>query len=138
MNRNAWRLALPWLALLAFWLAVAWLRYGFIGSPEVAQLCDAGQPPAWCGVRHVLVLGFLYYIYGVAALAAAAFALFGKRMWLAWLAAALGALSLVLFCFEAGALALLIGCLRLLRLQQAARAPVEPYRQRDRQVQTQP
>jgi hypothetical protein len=138
MNRHAWRLALPWLVLLVFWLAAAWLRYDFIGSSAIAQICDAGQPPAWCGVRRVLVLGFLYYIYGIAALVAAVFALFGKRVWLAWLAAALGALALVLFCFEAGALALLIGCLRLLRLQQATRAPVEQHRQRDRQVQTQP
>jgi hypothetical protein len=138
MNRQAWRLTLPWLALLLFWLVAAWLRYGFLGSPAITLLCDAGQPPAWCVARRVLVFGFLYYIYGTAALIAAVCSLFGKRMWLAWLAAALGALSLLLFCFEAGALALLIGCLRLLRLQQAARAPVEQNRQRNRQVQTQP
>ena len=138
MKRQAWRIALPWLALIGFWLAVAWLRFGFVSSAAVAQLCDAAQPPVWCGVRRVLVLGFLYDVYGVAAMIAAVLSLFTRRVWLAWLAAALGALSLLLFCFETGALALLIGCLRLLRLQQTPRAPVEQHRQRDRQIQTQP
>jgi hypothetical protein len=138
MNRQAWRSIGPWLLLAVCWLAFAWLRYGFIGSAAVAQTCAASQPPAWCNIRQTLVLGFLYDIYGIAALIIAALALFVKRAWLAWLAAALGALALVLFCFESGALALLIGCLRLLRLQLAARAPGKPHRHGDRQVQAQP
>lgn len=138
MSPRAWRIALPWLALALFWLAVAWLRFGFISATAVAQICDAGQPPAWCGVRRVLVLGFLYDVYGVAALIAALLSLFVRCAWLAWLAAALGALSLLLFCFETGALALLIGGLRLLRLQQTPRAPVEQHRQGQREIQTQP
>lgn len=138
MSGRAWRLLPPWLLLAAFWLAFAWLRYDFIGSTAVAQVCGANQPPAWCGIRQALVLGFLHDVYGMAALVAAALALFARRAWLAWLAATLGALALTWFCFESGALALLIGCLRLLRLQLAARAPGEKQRQRDRQVQTQP
>jgi len=42
---------------------------------------------------------------------------------LAWLAAALGALALQLYNYEPGALALLLGCLRLLHLQGAANPP---------------
>jgi hypothetical protein len=67
--------------------------------------------------RQWLVLGFLNNTYGIAALAAAALALALKQPWAAWLAAALGAFALEMYCFEPGALALLIGCLRLLRIQ---------------------
>jgi hypothetical protein len=41
----------------------------------------------------------------------------------ACLAAALGALALEMFCYEAGALALLVGCLLLVRLQSRRTAP---------------
>jgi hypothetical protein len=138
MSSVPWQRALPWLLLLAIGGAAAWLRYDFIESTAVAQRCTSGHAPGWCGVRHALVLGFLYGVYGVVALAAALAALFSKRPWLAWLAASLGALALLLYCFEAGALALLIGCLRLLRLQHTAATPGEQHRQRDRQIQSQP
>jgi hypothetical protein len=133
------RIAASWLALLAVGLAAAGLRYAFIESSAVAQLCSAGHEPAWCSVRQWLVLGFLYGVYGIVALIAAVVALWSRRAMLAWLAAALGAFALILYCFEAGALALLLGCLRLLRLQAAScMAPREPHRQRNGQVQSQP
>ncbi|MEP6896971.1 MAG: hypothetical protein ABI870_00445 [Rhodanobacter sp.] len=138
MTLTRWQRALPWLLLLAGGGAAAWLRYGFIESHAVTQLCDAGQMPWWCGVRHALVLGFLYGIYGIVALFAALLALRSKNPWLAWLAAVLGAMALLLYCFETGALALLIGCLRLLRLHDPAGVPAEQDRHRDRKVQTQP
>jgi hypothetical protein len=134
-----WRHALSWFALLVVGLVATWLRYGFIEPRTVAQLCDAGHVPLWCSARQWLVLGFLYDVYGVAAVLAAVAALLGERPWLAWLAAALGAFALQLYCYETGALALLVGCLRLLRLQvSTGRSPGEQYRQRDRQIQSQP
>jgi hypothetical protein len=138
LSRQHWRIAMPWLALIVFWLAALWLRLGFISSTTVTQICEVGQPPAWCGVRQVLIFGFLYDVYGVAALLAAVMSLFARRVWPAWLAAALGALSLLLFCYETGALALLVGGLRLLRLQLTPGTPVEQHRQRQGQIQTQP
>lgn len=135
------RLALPWLLLLAVGLLAAALRYGLIERSVMGQLCGGEHGPLWCTWRQWLVLGFLNNVYGVAALVAAAAALLWKRGWLAWLAAALGVFALQLYCFESGALALLIGCLRLLRWQaQVPRGvpPVEQHRQRDQQVQPQP
>ena len=67
----------------------------------------------------------------------AVLALLRQRPWLAWLAAALGVFALELYCFEARALVLLLGCLRLLRLQARA-APIEQHRQRQQQIQSQP
>jgi hypothetical protein len=131
------RRALPWLLLLAVALGAAWLRYGLIESSAIGQRCSAADVPAWCHGRQLLVLGFLHNVYGFAALAAAALALWRQRIGLAWLAAALGMLALELYGVEAGALALLIGSLRLLRLQARA-APLDQHRHGQQQVQSQP
>lgn len=112
-QRHAW----PWLLLLVVGVLAAVLRYGVIEPSGTAQLCESGRGPAWCAARQWLVIGFLNNTYGIAALVAAALALVLKQPWAAWLAAALGAFALEMYCFEAGALALLIGCLRLLRIQ---------------------
>ena len=78
-------------------------------------------------------------VYGLIALATATLALLSKRPWAAWLAAAAGVFALELYCFEPGALALLIGCLRLLRLQmRPSTPPLGQHRQRDQQTQSQP
>ena len=136
-QQTLWPRALPWLALLAVALITLWIRYGLIESSAMGQLCSDARSPWWCAGRQWLVLGFLHNVYGVLALLAAALALLQKRLWVAWLAAALGVFALELYCFQTGALALLIGCLRLLRLQ-ANTSPVTPDRPRDSQAQPQP
>ena len=146
-TKSSWpRLALPWLLLLVVGLAAAALRYDLIESSAMADLCSSGQASAWCGRRLWLILGFQHHaydvsLYGVVALAAAILSLWRKQVWIAWLAAALGVFALQLYCVEPGALALLIGSLRLLRLQARrlpGMPPAEQHRQRDRQVQSQP
>lgn len=128
---------LPWLALLVVGLAAAWLRYGLIQPSHIAAMCGDAGSPWWCPLRQWMVLGFLHDVYGVLALVAAACALFSGRLALAWLAAALGLFALELYCYETGALALLVGCLRLLRVQ-AGLSPVVQDRPRQRDVQRQP
>lgn len=137
MNSKLMRQALPWLLLVVVALGAAWLRYGLIESSAIGQQCGGANVPAWCHWRQALVLGFLHDVYGIAALAAAALALWRQRLWLAWLAAALGIFALELYCFEAGALALLTGSLRLLRLQ-ARPAPLDQHRHGQQQVHSQP
>jgi hypothetical protein len=137
MSRSAIANLLPWLALLAVGLATAWLRYGLIQPSHVAALCGDAGSPAWCTWRQWLVLGFLHDVYGVLALVAAALALFSRRPAVAWLAAALGLFALGLYCYQAGALAFLVGCLRLLRLQ-AGTSPGAQYRPGQGEVQGQP
>lgn len=139
MTVRRWQLALPWLLLLAVGLVAAWLRFGLVESSVIGQQCSVTGAPWWCAWRHVLVLGFLRNVYGIAALVLAALALLRPRLWLAWLAAALGVFALELYCFQSGALALLVGCLRLLRTQAQLRMPpVDQHRQRQREVQTEP
>jgi hypothetical protein len=111
------RKALPWLLLIIVGVAAAVVRYRLVEPSAVVQLCMSGHGPWWCGVRQAIVLGFLHNVYGIAALIAAALSLLWNRPWTAWLAAALGVFALEMYCFEAGALAVLIGCLRLLRMQ---------------------
>ena len=106
----------PWLLLVLVGLLAAWLRYGLIEPPAMAQVCTAAQAPAWCALRQALVLGFLHDVYGVVAILAAVLALLRRSSALAWLAAALGAVALQLYNYEPGALALLVGCLRLVHL----------------------
>ena len=138
MKTSSWRLALPWLLLLAVGLGAAALRFGLIESSTLGQFCSA-HDLWWCRLRTALVLGFLHNVYGVAALIGALLALLSRRRALAWLATALGVFALQLYCVETGALAVLVGGLRLLRLQADARgAPVEQHRQRQQQVQSQP
>lgn len=143
MSPRAWRLAWPWLLVLLAAAAAAWLRYGLIESSAIGQQCSSGHGPWWCDVRQYLVLGFLNHVYGVTALVIAIAALGSKRWWLACLATALGAFALQLYCVETGALAWLIGSLRLLRLQansltDACGTPIKPHRQGKQQVQAQP
>lgn len=138
MKSSSWRLTLPWLLLLGVGLGATAVRFGLIESSVIGQFCS-GHNPWWCSVRTALVHGFLHNVYGVAALIAAALALVSRRLALAWLAAALGVLAIQLYSVETGALAVLIGSLRLLRLQaDACGAPVEQDRQRQQQVQSQP
>lgn len=117
MTNRRVRIAMPWLALAAVGGITAWLRYGLIESSQLAQLCDVAGSPLWCTWRQWLVLGFLHNIYGSVALVATVVAVFSQRLAVAWLAAALGLFALVLYCFQSGAIALLIGALRLLRIQ---------------------
>lgn len=137
-------LVLPWLLVLAIGGIAAALRYGLVESADVARLCESKA--LTCDLRHWTVMGFItgnvfgwpIGIYGWVAVAAAALALVWNRPIAAWLAAATGLFALVLYCFVPGALALLIGCLRLARLQSAAAAPLDPYRRAEREVQAQP
>jgi len=100
-NPAGWsRKALPWLLLIVVGVFSAALRYGVVEPSAVVQLCESGHGPWWCNARQAIVVGFLNNGFGIAALAAA-----------------FGAFALEMYCFEAGALALLIGCLRLLRIQ---------------------
>lgn len=124
MNARRWLIrALPWLLVIVAGLLAAWLRYGLVQPPALAHRCSAGDGPAWCPLRTLAVKAFLSYAYGYVALAAAALALCWKHAFAAWLAAALGLFALVMYCPDAGALALLIGSLRLLRLQAETRVP---------------
>jgi hypothetical protein len=130
---------LPWITIAVVGVLSAWLRYGFIEPPALAHLCDDRNGPASCGLRQFIVTGFNSYGFGFAALAITLLALIWKKPALAWLAAALGMFALIMYCYYAGAVALLIGCLRLLRLQANRMAtPVDEHRQSNRKVQAQP
>ncbi len=137
MTARVLRTTGPWVALVLVGMTAAWLRYGLIESSVIGQQCGTVASPLWCTWRQWLVVGFLHNVYGVVALVTAVIAIFSRRLGVAWLAAALGLFALVLYCFQSGAIALLIGSLRLLRVQ--ARAP--PTAQdgpRQRDVQRQP
>jgi hypothetical protein len=111
------RAALPWAVIVVVAIAGAWLRYGFIEPSDMAHACDGEGGPWWCGTRTLVVQGFLNYTYGYAAVLMALVALFWRSALPAVLAASIGVIALQLYCYEGGALALLIGALRLVRVQ---------------------
>jgi len=132
-------IALPWLLIVVIGVLAAWLRYGFIEPPAFGHACEDGNASGWCWARQLVVIGFNTYGYGIAAIVVTVLAMIGKKPWLAALAAALGMFALMLYCYYAGAVALLVGSLRLLRLQaNRMPAPGNPNRHGNRQVQPQP
>jgi hypothetical protein len=108
----------PWLLIAAVGLLATWLRYGFIEPPALAHMCDDGNASISCSARNFIVLGFNSYGFGIAALIVTALALVRGKLAIAWLAAALGVFAVIMYCYYAGAIALLIGCLRLVNLQK--------------------
>ncbi|HEX7814201.1 hypothetical protein [Dyella sp.] len=135
---GAFRISLPWLVILLAGIAAALVRYLFIEPANLAHLCDDGNGPAWCGLRQAIVIAFYSYGLGYAALAATALALAWKHPAAASLAAALGFIALVMYCYEAGALALLVGSLRLIRLQATGLVPANQHGRSHGRVQQQP
>ncbi|HET6552156.1 MAG TPA: hypothetical protein VFG49_01345 [Dyella sp.] len=134
-------LILPWLLLLVIAALPLLLRYGLVESAELARVCDAGKTLA-CEVRHITVLGFItgnigglrIGVFGWVALAAMLLALWHVRVFTAWLAAATGLFAVVLYCFEPGALALLVGCLRLVRAQANGVDPADQHGATQREI----
>ena len=118
MRHLIW-LILPWMLIVIVGLLAWWLRVGLIEPPALAHQCTAHGGPAWCPLRTFAVQAFVHYGYGYAALLAAALTLCWSQTFTAWLAAALGLFALIMYCPDGGALALLIGFLRLARHQAA-------------------
>jgi hypothetical protein len=110
------RLSAPWMLLVLIALTAAWLRYGFVQSPEIAHQCGSGGP-SWCGFHRYIVVFVNNNGFGIAAALAAALALIWHHTYSAWLAGVLGVVALTLYNYEPGALALMIGSLRLIREQ---------------------
>ncbi len=139
MRGQRMRPALGWLAVLLAGAVAATLRYGLVEPPGLGDRCSAGGPnaPAWCALRDLVVQGFLHDIYGIVALVAAAFALLYRRHWSAAIAAALGLLAIELYCYQSGALALLVGALLLVRASDPTRAGY-PGNRRQQDVQGEP
>lgn len=114
-RRRRWPMLLAWSGLLAVGALAALLRYQLVEPPELGERCAAAASGDWCTLRDWVVASFLGNGFGDAALTAGAFALLHRRRWTAWLAAALGAFALELYCYQSGALALLAGAVLLVR-----------------------
>lgn len=132
------RVALACTGLLAAGLLAALLRYQLVEPPALAQRCAVDPAVAWCSLRALTVAGFLSNAFGNLALAAAALAMVWRRAATAWPAATLGVVALQLYCYETGALALLIGSLLLVRRLPPPAAHGQPHRGGEQDVQPQP
>jgi hypothetical protein len=97
--------------------AAAFVVRKFLVEPEfMGQLCGASGAPAWCLVRHAVVLGFVFNVYGHASVAAALLALLLRSTALAWFGLAAGILGCVLYRFDPAGAGVLLAALVLARL----------------------
>ncbi|MEO5374567.1 MAG: hypothetical protein H7840_09835 [Alphaproteobacteria bacterium] len=113
-------------AAVAAVAAAAAVRYVMIEPREIGALCQAGLGPWWCPVRQALVVVFRENLLGLGALVLAVLGYVGgesraARVF-AVLAVALGAVALVLYNAGLGAPALLLGLMRVARLDRMVRA----------------
>ncbi len=97
--------------------AVAYaLRIGLIEPEAFGQLCAGSPAPGWCWPRALLIDAIHSGVLGAGAFALGALATFRRKPGVAAAAAALGAVGLVLYDADAGAVGLLLGMLALARI----------------------
>ena len=112
---RTFHLTVPWLAAVATGLIAAWLRYRLVEPAALAQACAAGAGGLRCALRAATVVAFHSHGLTLVCGALALLALITRWRLIAALALAAGAAGLVLYSFEAGAAALLVGALVLAR-----------------------
>ena len=110
------------LAAAALALGLA-LRHQLVEPRDVAVLCRAGDAPAWCGVREVLVWCLRQGVFGWLGLAAAVAALLARWPGLVWPALAAGGIGAALYQAEVGAAAVLVALLAALRVPASRASP---------------
>lgn len=103
-------------AMLALAAAAA-IRYGVIQPPQLGWTCQAAGHPWWCTPREALILTLQAGALGWCGVAAGLVSLLGGGRAICALAVVCGAASLLLYGAGAGALGLLLGLLRALRLR---------------------
>lgn len=113
------RSLLPVVVALCVALLAVWARYGLVESHEIAQRCLAEHGAGVCVLRAGLITLFKSGLLGVPALLATGAALHWRNRISTASCLALGAAGLVLYCFQTGALAVLVGALLLLPAKPA-------------------
>lgn len=119
----------PWLVAALLCALAILARQFLIQPPEVAHRCTsatltlATDGPWWCSVRAALIMTYAWSGLFVASIALSLLALATRRAWSGWLALAAGLLAIVLYTYEAGAVAITIGALVLARAQAG---PIRP------------
>lgn len=107
---------------IAITLAAAMaLRHGLIEPETIAHSCGSPGAPLWCAPRAVVIAAFATNGIAIGSVVAGVLAIVTRRSSLAVLAACLGVAGLVLYSYEAGAVALLAGLLVLAREHHARR-----------------
>jgi hypothetical protein len=100
---------------IAFGALAMAARYLLIQPPELSHRCDLGDAPAWCSVRLAIIMSYAWYSLGYLALGASIAALVWRNRPVATFTLCSGAAAIVLYCYEPGALALVVGALVLAR-----------------------
>jgi hypothetical protein len=101
---------------VAYGLATA-IRYGLVERDDLGSYCDVAAPAWWCGVRMLVIRGFLYGVFGYASIALAALASWRRSPWLAYGGLGIGTVGMVLYGFTWSGVGVVASALVLARLQ---------------------
>ncbi|MDP9292599.1 MAG: hypothetical protein M3O82_09590 [Verrucomicrobiota bacterium] len=130
-SRGKWVWLGLWLSAALICALTVYVRTELIQPPEVAQLCDAVGATLWlqlagaspiCKVRAAFIVSYAWFGLGYAAMILTALTLLTRNGFVAWLALCVGAMGLVLYCFEPAAVSFAIGAVVLAGAQSRARA----------------
>ncbi len=94
-------------------------RTYLIQPPSIAHGCEE-QLAWWCVIRLGIIYTYAFHTVGQLAVVLALASIVVPRIWLAACALAVGFAALVLYCYEPGALAIVLSAVMLARLQSAA------------------
>ena len=128
--RANWAWLAPWLSAALICALTVYVRTVLIQPPEVAQLCDSEGATLWlqladasliCKVRAAFIVSYAWFGLGYAAMILTALTLLTRNGFVAWLALCVGAMGLVLYCFEPAAVSLAMGAVVLAGVQSRRR-----------------
>jgi hypothetical protein len=131
---RGFKLILPWLSAAVLCALTIYVRTALIQPPEVGQFCDSvgnlwGQLQhgnSLCKVRAAFIVTYAWFGLGYAAMVLSVLTLVYRKPLIAWLALCVGAMGLVLYCFEPAAVSLALGAVVLAGLQARQSAPTQP------------
>ncbi len=97
-------------------------RYLLIQPAEIAHACDASSATWLCSLRMAVILSYARYELGYLALVASLAAIVWRNRVTSTSALVIGCAAIVLYCYEPGAVAMVVGALVLARSAQARAA----------------
>jgi hypothetical protein len=107
--------------IVASFAAAFLVRFELVEPATLAHLCESAAAPWWCAPRAAVIAAFASGALAAVSVGAGVAATVTRSARWALGAACLGAAGLVLFSYQAGAVALLLGLLVLARRQGTRR-----------------
>ncbi|MEZ5647557.1 MAG: hypothetical protein R3E60_01040 [Alphaproteobacteria bacterium] len=113
--RPSWPQTLVFMGAVFLSTGLMLFRWFVIESHTLGQLCETGQGPWWCWIRHGIIQIFVREGFGFSSLIAALVGFTLNNRHLAMMAMLLGAAGLVLYNVNFATLGVVVGFIQLAR-----------------------